>query len=281
MPAQRRTLNRSAATRRVAGAGSDWCWCGNRAVARCTGCNALVCERHRLQDGLPPPELVHHAGNQNGWPAWPYLAEEAWHDTVVDSGWLGDSLAEQLFVGGYAARGDLARCRACRTKAGLELIAAWQSTEPPADLWDRAQWLMAQGFDPARVVSTVDVGQPALAVKRFLRATKADRAPDSLTVLWHRDRHGQAVPIARASGWSLPEAATVPASSDDGATAAHLFVTADGETYVYVGDTDASVGRVQTSERRRGIEYKRLGDDRWDPGRLALLAFTLNGSGQP
>jgi hypothetical protein len=227
-------------------------------------------------------------------PPWPYHADDAWYETMVDLGWLGPALAEQLFLGAYGERPDLALCRDCRARAGLELIAAWSATTPPADGWDRAQWLMEHGFEPARVAASVDVGPRRTVLHRFVvaagRASQVsgvggtgDSAPDRLTIVWQRDRKGRATPISTATGWSLAGEAAValrPGADGEGGPHAHLFVSTDGAAYVYGRDCDPSAGRVAATKRGWSMEYRRLPDDRWQPGRLALLAF-LMGANQP
>ena len=137
----------------------------HRVVARCVDCHASICERHRIQDGTPPPDLVHYLGGENGGPAWPYHWEDAWDEAEAESGWLGPALAEQLFHTGFGTRAELALCRDCRSRAGLDLVDAWRTVAPPADGWDRALWLLGQGFEPARVVMTVNVGPSSHAVR--------------------------------------------------------------------------------------------------------------------
>lgn len=278
----------------------SWCWCGNQVVARCVDCGRLLCERHRIQEGQPPPDLLYadrkREPDSHG-PPWPYHADMAWNEAVVDPGWLGFELAEQLFLGAYAERPDLALCRDCRARAGLELIAAWRATTPPADGWERAWWLMEHGFEPLRVAVSVDAGPPRTVLYRFVAVASRARpgtspagmaaagaGPDQLTIAWRRDRKGRVNPTSVATGWALRGEATVAmrsdapsATSDDQAgPRAHLFVSADGEAYVYGRDCDPSTGRVASAKRRRSVEYRRLSDDRWHPGRLAMLAFLMS-----
>lgn len=216
---------------------------------------------------------------------------------MVDPGWLGFELAEQLFLGAYAERADLALCRDCRAHAGLELIAAWRATTPPADGWERARWLMEHGFEPIRVAASVDVGPQRTVLYHFVATAgraaagaspagvaAAAAGPDQLTIAWRRDRKGRVHPISVASGWALRGEATVAmhgggggaAGDDQASPRAHLFVSADGEAYVYGRDCDPSTGRVTSAKRYRSVEYRRLPDDRWHPGRLAMLAFLMS-----
>jgi hypothetical protein len=271
MPARRRTWNTPA----VVGSqiDVDWCWCGNRVVARCVDCHASICERHRIQDGAPPPDLVHYLGGENGGPAWPYHWEDAWEEAEAEPGWLGPALAEQLFHTGFGTRAELALCRDCRSRAGVDLVDAWRAVAPPADGWDRALWLLGQGFEPARVVMTVNVGPSSHAVRRFLtRMDELGLAPASrLTLLWSVDRQNRTTVISEAAGWTLKGAATYEDKP------ANVFVSTDGESYVVGRDKDPSVGRILPHKLGRATEYKRLPDERWRPALLALYAFELSG----
>jgi hypothetical protein len=273
MPARRRTWNTPAVV--ASQVDADWCWCGNRVVARCVDCHAPICERHRIQDGTPPPDLVHYHSGDNGGPVWPYHWDSAWVDADAECGWLGPALAEQLFHTGFGTRADLALCRDCRTRSGLDLVDSWRAVAPPNDGWDRAMWLLDQGFEPGRVVMTVNVGPPSHAVRRFLtRAAERGIQPTStLTVLWSVDRQGRVSTISEAAGWTLKGAASI---AD---TPAHVFISTDGESYVFARDKDASVGRILPHKLGRVTEYKRLPDDRWRPALLALYAFELSNRG--
>jgi hypothetical protein len=238
-----------------------------------------ICERHRLQEGLPPPDLVHYWGDHNGWPAWPYHADRAWEEVEVEAGWLGRPLAEQLFIGAFAERAELALCRDCRIQAGLELIAAWRATTPPADGWDRALWLLEQGFEAERVASSVNVGPPRKALPRFLAMAEAAgvEPPDRLTVAWRRDRRNRVTVLASRQGWILPGAANV--EGHDGQPA-NVFVGTDGEAYVFGTDRDPTVGQVVSSQHGRAKEHHRQPDERWRPARLAVFAYVLVRSGE-
>jgi hypothetical protein len=253
----------------------DWCWCGNRVVARCVDCRTAVCERHRLQDGAPPPDLVHY--QRNGDLTWPYQWEAAWAEAQVETGWLGASLAEQLFHAAYADRSDLALCRTCRAAAGIELIATWRAISPPMDGWDRALWLMSQGFEPARVAGSVPVGTPRVALTRFLAFVREQGiAPtDRLTLAWRTDGKGRNVSLADAEGWKVARAGE-PATADG--PPRDLFVSGAGEAYVFTSEHDLSGGRLLNQRSVRGVEHKRLPDDRWQPGLLAAHAFLLTGA---
>jgi hypothetical protein len=256
---------------------AEWCWCGNRVVARCIDCQGCICERHRIQDGTPPPDLVHYHGYDGNGPVWPYRWEEAWAGASVDPGWLGFALAEQLFHTGFGTRAELALCQDCRSRAGIELVEAWRAIAPPADGWDRALWLLDQGFEPSRVVMTVNVGPTSHAVRRFL-ALAADSGlepEDTLALLWSIDRQNRTRVITRAAGWTLWGAATLPDAPAGRAGVANVFVSTDGETYIFTKDLDHSAGRILPNRLGRTTEYKRLPDDRWRPALLALYAFEL------
>jgi hypothetical protein len=272
MPSRRRTWSTPAS---VSPAPGDWCWCGNRVVARCVDCQALLCERHRLQDGTPPPDLAYYQRQEGLVPAWPYRWEEAWAQVEVDPGWLGFALAEQLFHTGYGTRPEVALCQECRSRAGVQLIESWRAIAPPADGWDRALWLLDQGFEPSRVVMTVNVGPPSHAVRRFLAlAASAGLEPDStLAVLWSVDRQNRTRVITRVSGWMLRGAATLADVPPDRPALANVFVSTEGETYIVGKDLDPTTGRILPSRVGRVTEYKRLPDDRWRPALLALYAF--------
>ena len=156
---------------------------------------------------------------------------------------------------------------------GVDLVDAWRTVAPPADGWDRALWLLGQGFEPARVVMTVNVGPSSHAVRRFLtRMAELGMAPTStLTLLWSVDRQNRITVISEATGWTLKGAATY---SDK---PANVFISTDGESYVVGRDKDPSVGRILPHKLGRATEYKRLPDERWRPALLALYAFELTG----
>jgi hypothetical protein len=277
MPTRRRTYKTPMALSQPVASepDPDWCWCGNRAVARCPDCHCSLCERHRLQEGQPPPDLVFRHAEEGTSPAWPYYAEAAWAATPIETGWLGRPLAEQLFLGAYADRADLALCQPCRARAGVALIDAWVATEAPSDGWDRAMWLMEQGFEPARVAASVDVGPPRVALRRFLDVARSSGvpAPDRLTLLWTLDRKGRTNRIRQAAGWVLANAAQSTSNGDG--HHANLFVSEEGEAYSFGRDDDPKVGRVVTTTHGRTIEHLRQPDERFRTAPLVVLAFDL------
>ena len=205
MPTRRRGWSTPAAVPTAAAPSSApavdgaWCWCGNLVVARCVDCG-------RLPVRAPPP-----AGRPAASRPRPRLAAAGPGDGLARRGRTTSrrpgempssilagsvlTLAEQLFLGAYGERPDLALCRDCRSQAGLELIVAWRLTTPPIDGWERARWLMDHGFEPARVAATVDVGPRRSALVHFVNVagratTSTDVGPDRLTILWRRGQQG-------------------------------------------------------------------------------------------